>query len=300
VAGTVDFADFANHGEHVEIDWEAARQANWLNWEERVPIHEKGYGTETHDDADYRPPHIRSDLVAMAPYLPSGSLSGLRVCHLQCHIGTDTLALAREGAQVTGLDFSPSALASAANFALKYGADITWVESDVMDARAAITGDFDVVYTSVGTICWLSDLERWANQIALLLRPGGLFYFFDSHPILGTIDETADELVSRYRYFPDGTAQSWDDDSTYAGSGKVSNSRTYEFPHSVSEIVNALIGAGLTILQLDEGKVLPWEFSPRMERHPDGWSWPGKEPEQSPVTLTVIARKPVGADAKES
>lgn len=278
--------------DHVDVDWDHARDTNRANWNDRVPIHEGAYEIDELADPEHRSTVVRDDLPVLAPWLPSGSLHGLDVCHLQCHIGTDTLSLAREGAHVTGVDFSPAALASAAGLASRLELDVAWVETDVLDARAAVVGDFDVVYTSIGTICWLADLDRWAAQVAALLRPGGVFFIRDGHPALYALDESADELVTRYRYFPDGTAQQWDDDGTYAGEGTVANTRTYEWPHPLSEIVNALLGAGLRLRRLDEGTTLPWRFSPRMEDTGDGsWAWPAADRDRLPTTFTIVATK---------
>ena len=110
------------------------------------------------DDPNHLTGIVRTDLAALVPFLPDGTVSGLDVCHLQCHIGTDTLSLARAGARVTGVDFSPGALESAANLAERLGVDATWVETDVLEARAAVAGNFDLVYTSIGTITWLPNL----------------------------------------------------------------------------------------------------------------------------------------------
>jgi SAM-dependent methyltransferase len=277
---------------HTDIDWDSARASNLVNWEDRVPLHKEAYGLGALDDPGHLTGVVRTDLAALAPFLPDGTVSGLEVCHLQCHIGTDTLSLARAGARVTGVDFSPSALASAAALAARLGLDATWVETDVLDARAAVVGSFDLVYTSIGTITWLPDLDRWAAQVAGLLRPGGTFYIRDGHPALYAIDEHADGLQVRYPYFGTGHAQVWDDATTYAGEGTVAHSRTYEWAHPLSEIINSLIGAGLQVLRLDEGRTLPWKFSPRMVEVPDGFAWPEAERDRVPCTYTVIARKP--------
>ncbi|MFK4484548.1 class I SAM-dependent methyltransferase [Curtobacterium sp. AB7] len=278
--------------DHVSVDWDRARDTNRANWDDRVPIHEGAYAVDELSDPAHRSDVVRDDLPVLTPWLPNGTLAGLDVCHLQCHIGTDTVSLAREGARLTGVDFSPAALASAAGLATRLGLDVTWVETDVLDARAAVTGDFDVVYTSIGTICWLPDLDRWAAQVAGLLRPGGVFFMRDGHPALYALDETADELVTRYRYFPDGTAQQWDDAGTYAGDGTVANTRTFEWPHPLSEIVNALLDAGLRLRRLDEGRTLPWRFSPRMEDTGDGsWAWPDADRDRVPLTYTVVATR---------
>ncbi|MFL0410787.1 class I SAM-dependent methyltransferase [Microbacterium paludicola] len=277
-------------GEDATVEWHEAREANLANWEERVALHEKAYGLEAYDDPTHLSDVVRHDLAALERFLPS--LAGLDVCHLQCHIGTDTLSLARAGATVTGVDFSPEALAAAARLFERQAADATWVHSDVLEARAAVTGDFDLVYTSIGTICWLADLDRWAAQIAGLLRAGGLFYIRDGHPALYSLDENAEGLEIRYRYFPNGQAQQWDEETTYAGDGTLASTRTYEWPHPLSEVVNALIGAGLQILRLDEDTTLPWRFSDRMVEVPGGYAWPEDERDRVPSTFTVVARKP--------
>jgi len=275
-----------------DITWETARASNLRNWEGRVPLHEAAYGISDFDNPAHLSEVVRTDLSALSPHLPDGSIAGLEVCHLQCHIGTDTLSLARAGARVTGVDFSRSALASAARLAERLGLAAVWVECDVLDARQAVSGDFDLVYTSIGTITWLPDLDRWANQVAGLLRPGGTFYIRDGHPALYSLDENARDLRLRYPYFGNGQAQSWDNDTSYVGAGKLVHTRSYEWPHPLSEIINALIGAGLQILRLDEDRVLPWRFSPRMLEVPGGFAWPEDEQDLVPCTYTVIARKP--------
>lgn len=278
------------HADGVEITWEDARAVNLANWQDRAALHEEAYGLEAFDDPEHLSEVVSDDLAALLPFV--GTLRGKDVCHLQCHIGTDTVSLARAGAWVTGLDFSDRALEVAARLAERAGVDVTWVLGDVLDARAHVDGDFDIVYTSVGTIGWLRDLDRWAMQITALLRPGGLLYIRDGHPMLYTIDEDADDDLVRHRYFADGTAQMWDDDSTYAGDGRVAHSRTYEWPHPLSETMNALISAGLRIEKLDEGRVLPWRFSGRMVPVDHGWMWPEGVRDRIPATFTIIARKP--------
>lgn len=274
------------------IDWHVARASNRENWEDRVPLHEKAYGISDLEDPGHLSSVIRTDLTALAPFLPNGTVADLDVCHLQCHIGTDTLSLARAGARVTGVDFSPAALSSAARLAEHLGLDATWVETDVLDARAAVEGDFDLVYTSIGTINWLPDLNRWAGQVAGLLRVGGTFYIRDGHPALYAIDEHADVLRLRYPYFSNGEAQVWDEGSTYAGDGTVTHPRTYQWAHPLSDIINSLITAGLQILRMDENSTLPWKFSPRMVEVSGGFAWPEAERDLLPCTYTIIARKP--------
>lgn len=177
------------------------------------------------------------------------------------------------------------------SLATRLGVEATWVETDVLDARAAVVGDFDVVFTSIGTITWLDDLDRWAAQIVALLCPGGMFFIRDGHPALYALDEDAVGLTTRYPYFATGHAREWDDDSTCAGDGRISHARTYEWPHSLSEILGAPPRAGLRLLHFDEGRTLPWQFSDRMVEVAGGYVRPEAERDLMPCTYTIVARR---------
>ena len=128
----------------------------------------------------------------------SAKIAGKRLIHLQCHFGLDTLILAREGAVVTGLDFSPAAIAEARRLAAEIGVAADCVCADVYDARQAVEGEFDIVFTTWGTICWLPDIVRWAETIASLLAPGGVFYFADAHPTILVLEEREGRLVAEW------------------------------------------------------------------------------------------------------
>lgn len=273
------------------VTWETAKDANLANWEERVPIHEVGYNIAGFDDPDHISDVVADDLPVLERFLPGGTVDGLDVCHLQCHIGTDTLSFARRGARVTGVDFSPAALRSAEALTEKLGLHATWVEADVQDARAAVTGDFDVVYTSIGTITWFPDVERWARQIYALLKPGGTFYIRDGHPVLYSLDDYAEGLVIRYPYFGGETAQEWNEETSYVGDATIANTRTFEWIHPLSQVFTALLDAGLRIVHVDEGRVLPWKFAERMIEVPGGYVWPEAERDLVPCTFTIVAVK---------
>jgi SAM-dependent methyltransferase len=295
------------------VAWDAARDANRELWEDRAVLHEDLYGahalaadptaisTVVRDDLPVLLQHLvgRAPL-ADAPRDVDKPLAGLDLLHLQCHIGTDTLSLARLGARVTGLDFSPASLDVARRLAVEAGLEIAWVEADVLAARAAVPGDFDVVYTSVGTIVWLNDLTTWARQVAALLRPGGVFYIRDGHPALLALDEKASTPVVGYRYFANGQAQTWDDGSTYAGDGTTAHTRSYEWPHSLAEIIGSLLTAGLVLERFDEGKSLPWCFSELTAPVNGSWEFGPEWRDKIPCTFTIAARKPVDRTAASS
>jgi 2-polyprenyl-3-methyl-5-hydroxy-6-metoxy-1,4-benzoquinol methylase len=129
---------------------------NRANWDERAALHETtGYGIE---ELVADPASISQTLARDRDRL--GDLTGSDVIHLQCHLGTDTVSLARLGARrVVGLDFSSESLRRARAIGDRCGADIEYVEANVYDARCAVSGDFDLVYTSLGVLCWLPDVD---------------------------------------------------------------------------------------------------------------------------------------------
>jgi SAM-dependent methyltransferase len=188
-----------------------------------------------------------------------GDLAGLRVAHLQCHIGTDTVSLARLGADVVGLDFSPSALAIARDLSARAGATARFVRANVYDAVDVLGGGFDLVYSSVGIVGWLPSMHRWAQVVAALLSPGGRLYLRDGHPMLMTLDESREDqrLVVTHPYFGGSEPKRWEDTSSYTGeAGAVTSPVHYEWQHPLSEIVQAVIDAGLVLTRLHEGDEL--------------------------------------------
>lgn len=235
-------------------DW---RSINLANWESRVPVHTgpDGYDLASFDDPEYLSPVVRYDLPRL------GRLDGLDVVHLQCHIGTDTVSLARLGAKsVTGLDFSPSALQAGCTLAERAGAEVRFVESDLYDAVATLGEDgFDVVYTGIGALCWLPEVRRWADVVAGLLRPGGRLFIREGHPALWAICDPRPDglLVLEYPYF-ETAGTTFVEHETYAGSGVVSKPETVIFNHGLGEIITALLEAGLTITAFEEHREVQW------------------------------------------
>ena len=235
-------------------DW---RAMNHANWESRVPIHTApgGYDLAAFDRPDHLSAVVRYDLPRL------GTLDGLDVVHLQCHIGTDTVSLARLGARSTvGLDFSGSALQAARDLAVRAGVDCRFVESDVDDAVDALgAGGFDLVYTGIGALCWLPNIRRWAGVVAALLRPGGRLFMREGHPVLWALCDPRPDglLVLEYPYFEDQGAV-FVEDTTYAGAGTLESPSLVSFNHGLGEIFTALTDAGLTVTHLEEHREVPW------------------------------------------
>lgn len=269
--------------------------ANRANWDDRVAAHLHAYDVEGFiADPGRISSVVRDDLTLLAPHLPGGSPAGLTLVHLQCHIGLDTLSWARLGATVTGVDFSPASVAAARSIAARCNLPAAFVESDVDHASSACSERFDVVYTGIGVLCWLPDLQRWAHNVAELLRPGGLFYVRDSHPILNALDDDRDDddLVLSQPYFSTGTPMRYDHGTTYADSDvRLEHSTTYEWQHSLSEIVQCLLNAGLQITSLAEHRTIPWTALPQLVSSAEGYVLPAA-PLRLPLTFSLTATKP--------
>ncbi len=282
---------------------------NRSNWDSRAPVHARGYGI----DRLLADPRSLSGVVAFdLPRL--GDIAGLDVVHLQCHIGTDTLSLARLGARVTGVDLSGASLDEARSLAERADADIEYVQSDVYAAPAALDGRrFDLVYTGIGAICWLPSIQRWAQSVAELLRPGGRLFIRDGHPVLlsALAMEVGAEHVDRGQqawitgpgeltpalelpYFEQPEPLAWNDEYTYAGTDKVAQPRSMEWNHGLGEIVTAVLDAGLDLTSLTEHDSVPWDALPGLTVLDEevGEYRLRDRPERLPATFTLTARRP--------
>jgi SAM-dependent methyltransferase len=268
-------------------------EINRANWDERAAPHAASPGyrvAEFAEDPAYISDVVRFDLPRL------GDVAGLRGVHLQCHIGTDTLSLARLGARMTGLDFSGESLAQARAIAAFSPTEIDFVQSDVYSARDVLEGEFDLVFTGIGAIGWLPDIKRWAQTVASLLAPGGRLFIREGHPVLWALDyDRTDGLLSITEpYFEQKEPQVWDEPGTYVESDhEFQNTVTHEWNHGLGEIVTAVLEAGLVLTGLEEHQSVPWEALPGRMRLIDGKEWQlSEKPERLPHTYTLQARKP--------
>lgn len=298
--GLVRSAGFVHTGEQMDdedgrelvfeldVGPDAWRTDNRAFWDAAAPAHAAG--------AFYDLPgfvsNARDDL---RPFEDAelGPVDGLDLVHLQCHLGMDTLSLARRGARVTGLDLSAGSIAVARRLAAQTGLTAEFVVGDVLDAVDALGGRrFDVVYTGIGALCWLPDLAAWAAVIARLLRPGALLYLVEVHPMVDAVWDDADGWTLRRDMTGTALVPEPVSGGTYAAPdatlpGQVAWSRN----PSLGEVVTAVAGAGLRVELLAEQTVtdnpLPW-----LERGPDRlFRFPPGRPVY-PVTFSLRARAP--------
>src|SRR4051812_295623 len=270
------------------------RDVNRANWDDRVAAHAASpdYAVARFTDD----PSFLSEVVSF-DRTRLGDIAGLDAVHLQCHIGTDTVSLARLGAKMTGLDFSAPALEHGRRLAEAVGVDVEFVESDLYGAPDALGRErFDLVYTGIGALCWLPDVRRWAEVVASLLRPGGRLFIREGHPILWALTEPREDglLVIEFPYFEQVEPMVWDENGTYVETDAVfTHNVTHEWNHGIGEIVSAVLAAGLELTALEEHDSVPWNALPGQMTEIGGGEYRLTDrPERVPHTYTLQARRP--------
>jgi SAM-dependent methyltransferase len=254
------------------------RDLNRASWDERAPAHlvSPDYDVQRFlDDPGFVSGVVEFD----RPLL--GDVRGLRGVHLQCHIGTDTVSLARLGARMSGLDFSGPAIEAARDLAVRTGADVEYVRADLYDALDVLPrGGFDLVYTGIGALCWLPSVQRWADVVAGLLAPGGRLFVREGHPMLWAMADPEpgtgpDGAVSLgFAYFEQEQGLVWTDGGTYVQTDvEFSHNTTVSWNHGLGEIVSALLERGLRVTGLVEHDSVPWEALPGLMRRDDHGEW---------------------------
>ncbi|MCO6148809.1 bifunctional 2-polyprenyl-6-hydroxyphenol methylase/3-demethylubiquinol 3-O-methyltransferase UbiG [Flavobacterium sp. NRK1] len=183
-----------------------------------------------------------------------GDVKGKKILHLQCHFGQDTISLSRMGAEVTGVDFSEKAIKTARELTEKTGANARFICSDIYSLQDNLHEEFDIVFTSYGTIGWLPDLEKWAHIISHFLKQEGVFIFAEFHPVVWMFDNDFNKIA--YNYFKsDAIIET--ELGTYADPASVTEYEMITWNHSLSEVLNNLINAGLQINSFKE-----YDYSP--------------------------------------
>jgi SAM-dependent methyltransferase len=222
-----------------------------------------------------------------------GDVTGKSLLHFQYHFGLDTLSWARRGAKVTGIDFSDKAVDIARSLSKETEIKADFVNSNIYDLPKNLTGQFDVVYTSAEVLCWLPDLKGWADVIVQFLKPGGFFYILEGHPFLNmlytdNLNAVVPEITKSYFYTPE--PEEYQTDSSYTGDKTQIKHTGDEWMHSLGDIINSLISAGLKIEFLHEYPKIFFKAMPYMVQDKDGyWRIPG---DKIPLIFTLKATKP--------
>ncbi len=234
----------------------AAVEANRDAWNQRTPWHLR---SDFYDVDAFR---RGVDSLPALDVEAMGDVAGLRLVHLQCHFGQDTLSWARRGAVVTGLDLSDASVTAARQLAAELGMPARFERGNVYDAVEVLGERYDRVYTSYGALGWLPDMAGWAQVVAGLLVPGGELVLAEFHPFLWIYDDSLAEVV--YPWDSRGEAVATDGNGTYAEPSAPIHYRDYGWNHGVGTVVQALVDAGLRIERLSEHDASPYDVFPDM------------------------------------
>ena len=237
--------------------------------------------------------HLTSDFYDVAGFL-SGKTSlreielgelevaGKSLLHLQCHFGLDTLSWARMGSRVTGVDLSEVAIVEAQKLAERTQLSAEFICSDVYSVASKVE-PHDIVFTSYGAIVWLPDLTLWAQTVAACLTPGGQFYMAEFHP--------AQQLFDGYSYFNRGEPDI-ELEGTYTENTGDDQQTLMCWSHSLSEVINALLQAGLVLEFFHEFDFSPYNCFEGLEAQEDGRYVLTHQGQKVPLVYSISARKP--------
>ena len=227
-----------------------------------------------------------------------GDVSGKSLLHLQCHFGMDTMSWARLGARATGVDFSENAIDIARRLNDEVDLDVRFIQSDIYDLPNVLDEQFDIVYSALGVLCWLPDIDRWAKVAANHLKPGGTLFLMDGHPVhhMFQSDEDCEEDASNLRvhhsYWHGAEGVRYvGDEPSYASGDTVIAGDTWEWQHTISSVINAIIGAGLRLTRFNEHPESTYAAIRGMTKSEDGWY---RLPEDGPEVPMLYSLTAVG------
>jgi ubiquinone/menaquinone biosynthesis C-methylase UbiE len=230
-------------------------EINRHSWNNRVETHLKSdfYNLKGFLKGETSLNSIELDILA--------NIEGKSILHLQCHFGQDTISLTRLGADVVGVDLSDKAIESAKTIAKKTNSNAQFICCDIYDLENYLDKQFDIVYTSYGTITWLPDLNKWAKLISRFLKPGGKFIFVEFHPVVWMFDENFQKIA--YNYFNIAPIIETEN-GTYANKAANISQSYVTWNHSMSEVMTSLLNNSLKLIQINEYDYSPYNIFPNM------------------------------------
>jgi SAM-dependent methyltransferase len=273
------------------IEWERARALNRAHWDALAAVHGQDAYYDTEALVAGRDTLMPEENAAVGASVEN--VDGLDVLHVQCHIGFDTISLARRGARVTGLDFSAASLAKATAIANRCGVEIEWVQADSTAIGSSLAGRFDLAYATIGVLCWIADVGAWMRSVHGTLRPGGRLILIDTHPLQDMVD-TPRPLRFDMPYADDG-GHWFEGQGSYAvPDAQLPAGGSVYYAHSIGEIVTAAATAGLRIDELTEHLRCSFEHRNGIPlRENDGWWRLRADGVPLPLLFTLRATRPV-------
>ena len=259
-------------------------EINKHSWNNRVDVHMNSefYDMDAFKEGKSSLNDIELELL--------GDVKDLKILHLQCHFGQDTISLSRMGAQMTGVDLSDKSIEKARELSAELEQDIRFINCNVVNLKEHCDDKFDLIFTSYGTIIWLPDLDEWAEIVSSFLKPGGKFIIVDFHPVVWMFDDDFTRI--QYNYFNTGPINEFES-GTYADQQADISQQIVCWNHSTSETLNALISKGLIISAFHEYDYSPYNCLSHMKKYDDRVYRIEKFDNKIPLVFAITAEKPL-------
>lgn len=222
-------------------------ELNQMSWEVRAAAHGQDSYYDTEGLLAGESSLVEEEEHSLARAFPGG-IAGLEMLQVQCHLGFDAITFARRGANVTGVDFSQTALDKAALLARRAGVTARWLQADVCALPGELDGRFDLAWATVGILCWMADARAWMLSVARTLKPGGQPILIDGHPLAKMVNATTP--LSLWGAYGGGVGEQIEHGTDYASD--TLTGPQIQYAHSLGETVTAATSAGLRIVELIE------------------------------------------------
>jgi ubiquinone/menaquinone biosynthesis C-methylase UbiE len=202
----------------------------------------------------------------------------------------DSISLARRGGMVTGIDLSDQSIKQAKDLNERSGTKVDFILSDVYSLPQNLNKQFDIIFTSYGTVGWLPDMDKWAGVIQHFLKPGGKFIMVEFHPVVWIFDDNFKEIIYKYS---DIDPIIEDLEGTYTNREADIKNRSVSWNHGLGTVLNALLKKGLTIDSFQEYDYSPYDcFNNTIEIEEGKFQIKGLE-DKIPMLYSLTIRKNV-------
>lgn len=217
-----------------------------------------------------------------------GNVKGKTLLHLMCHFGTETLSWARRGAIATGVDLSDTSINLAKKLSRETRTPATFICTDIYDLPKMLDQKFDIVFMSYGVLQWLPSMKKLAKIINQFLTKGGIFYIVEVHPFTTVLSHDFNIV---YKYFETGPYVD-DSSGTYTDWNEDLEGKTYEWSHTMSDVINAILSEGLQIEYVHEFPYTVYDQFPGfMEQNKKGQFVLKNKSLQVPLLFSLKAKK---------
>ena len=162
-------------------NWEAEVKKHWnqvsdSDWYQSLRTDEKLNAIRNNPGTAFHP----QMLALLEKY--TGEFTGRKILLPSSGDNHAAFAFAFMGAKVTSADISERQLENARTVSDRWGLDIEYICDNTMYLSKIADSSYDLVYTSNGTLTWISDLNEMYRNIARVLKPGGYSAVYDIHP----------------------------------------------------------------------------------------------------------------------